>query len=58
MTRTSELKKEPIILWEKLPENFPRSDEPVENICQPLLAAALTEALDLGGLITSSVDCF
>jgi Uma2 family endonuclease len=52
MTRTSELKKEPIIVWEKLPEDFLISDEPVENICQPLLAAALTEALDLGGLIT------
>ena len=47
MAQSLELHREPIILWEKLPEDFILPEEPVENICQPLLAAALTEALDL-----------
>jgi len=33
---------EPIITWEKLPDDFLR-DDPVDNINQPLLAAALIE---------------
>lgn len=40
------------IVWEKLPADFVLPDDPVENINQPLLAAALTEALDLAGLKT------
>ena len=55
MAQTLDLRKEPIIVWDKLPENFILPDEPVENICQPLLAAALTEALDIAELITPSL---
>jgi Uma2 family endonuclease len=40
------------IEWESLPEDFILPDDPVESILQPLLAAALTEALELAGLIT------
>ncbi|MEG4215418.1 hypothetical protein QUA27_04300 [Microcoleus sp. Pol14C6] len=39
------------VTWEKLPDDFKLPDEPVENIDQPLLAAALREALDLAGFI-------
>jgi Uma2 family endonuclease len=35
----------PIITWEPLPADFILPDDPVENIYQPPLAAALTEAL-------------
>jgi Uma2 family endonuclease len=35
------------ITWEKLPQNFVLPDDPVDNINQPLLAAALTESLEL-----------
>lgn len=38
-------KKEPVVTWEKLPEDFILPDDPVENIQQPPLAAALTDAL-------------
>ena len=55
MAQSLDIKQEPTIIWEKLPENFVLPDEPVENICQPLLAAALTEALDLAGLISPSL---
>ena len=37
MAQSLDIKQEPIIIWEKLPENFALTDEPVENICQPLL---------------------
>ncbi len=40
------------ISWEALPTDFVLPDEPVENIQQPLLAAALTDALGAAGLIT------
>lgn len=43
------------ITWEKLPEDFKLPDNPVENIDQPLLAAALREALDLAGFILASM---
>ncbi|WP_416244724.1 Uma2 family endonuclease [Crocosphaera sp. XPORK-15E] len=36
------------ITWELLPEDFILDDEPVDNINQPSLAAALTESLELG----------
>jgi len=39
------------ITWEKLPDDFVLDDEPVENIDQPLLAAALRESLELAGLL-------
>jgi hypothetical protein len=37
------------ITWEKLPEDFVLPDDPVDNINQPTLAAALTESLELAG---------
>ena len=37
------------ITWEKLPDDFVLPDDPVDNINQPTLAAALTESLDLAG---------
>jgi Uma2 family endonuclease len=33
------------IRWEKLPDDYPIPDDPVDNMNQPLLAAALTDAL-------------
>jgi hypothetical protein len=39
------------ITWDKLPEDFVLPDDPVENIQQPFLAAALTDALGTAGLI-------
>jgi len=39
------------ITWEKLPDDFVLDDQPVENIDQPLLAAALRESLELAGLL-------
>ena len=35
------------ITWEKLPDDFVLPDEPVDNIAQPLLAAALNESLEV-----------
>jgi hypothetical protein len=37
------------ITWEKLPDDFVLPDDPVDNINQPTLAAALTESLELAG---------
>lgn len=37
------------ITWEKLPDDFVLPDDPVDNINQPALAAALTEGLQLAG---------
>jgi Uma2 family endonuclease len=45
------LAAKPEIIWEKLPADFILPDDPVESIAQPLLAAALTESLDLAGCI-------
>ncbi len=41
----------PIIIWEKLPPDFPIPDDPVDNFNQPPLAAALTESLGIAGRI-------
>jgi Uma2 family endonuclease len=41
----------PLVTWERLPDDFILPDDPVENIQQPLLAAALTDALGEAGLI-------
>ena len=46
---------EPKIIWELLPQDYILPDEPVESILQPLLAGALTEALELAGLITANM---
>jgi len=45
------VKTEPTITWEALPADFVLPDDPVENIQQPLLAAALTDALGAAGRI-------
>lgn len=37
------------IIWEKLPDDFVLPDQPVDNINQPALAAALTESLEIAG---------
>ncbi len=37
------------ITWEKLPDDFLLPNDPVDNINQPALAAALTESLQLAG---------
>lgn len=41
----------PVITWEPLPDDYFLPDEPVDNLQQPNLAAALTEALGAAGLI-------
>ncbi|WP_293132633.1 Uma2 family endonuclease [Microcoleus sp. bin38.metabat.b11b12b14.051] len=43
------------ITWEKLPDDFILDEEPVENIDQPLLAAALREILEIAGLILQGI---
>ncbi|MEB3342562.1 Uma2 family endonuclease [Okeania sp.] len=43
-------KSEPTVTWTALPEDYILPDDPVENIQQPLLAAALTEALTVAKL--------
>lgn len=42
------------ITWELLPEDFILDDEPVDNVNQPPLAAALTESLELAGKLSSN----
>lgn len=42
-------KPEPVVSWEKLPDDFVLDDQPVDNINQPSLAAALTESLEVAG---------
>jgi Uma2 family endonuclease len=41
----------PVVAWEPLPADFILPDDPVENIQQPSLAAALTDALGAAGRI-------
>jgi Uma2 family endonuclease len=48
-------KIEPTITWEALPADFVLPDDPVENIQQPTLAAALTDALGAASLIQSEM---
>lgn len=38
-----------VVTWEKLPDDFLLPDEPLDNINQPSLAAALTESLEIAG---------
>jgi Uma2 family endonuclease len=45
------IKTEPTVTWEALPTDFLLPDDPVENIQQPPLAAALTDALGAAGRI-------
>ncbi|AFZ24291.1 hypothetical protein Cylst_2048 [Cylindrospermum stagnale PCC 7417] len=49
--QTHPIQKEPIVTWEALPADFILPDDPVENIQQPPLAAALTDALGATGRI-------
>jgi Uma2 family endonuclease len=42
------------ITWEKLPDDFVLPDDPVDNINQPALAAALTESLQLAGKLSET----
>ena len=39
------------ITWEKLPDDFLLPNDPVDNIDQPALAAALTDSLEQAGLL-------
>lgn len=50
-TLPSVLKSPLVIKWEKLPDDVPLEEEPVENEGQPLLAGALRESLELAGFI-------
>ncbi|MBE9079768.1 Uma2 family endonuclease [Romeria aff. gracilis LEGE 07310] len=45
MVQTQPQLSQPAIAWEPLPADYPLPDDPVENIKQPPLAAALTDAL-------------
>jgi Uma2 family endonuclease len=45
------IQKESTVTWEALPADFVLPDDPVENIQQPPLAAALTDALGAAGRI-------
>ncbi len=42
------------ITWEKLPDDFVLDDEPVDNINQPSLAAAVTESLEINGKLPTN----
>ncbi|MEG3436483.1 Uma2 family endonuclease [Pannus brasiliensis CCIBt3594] len=55
MTSIDTPRKQPKVIWEKLPEDYILPEEPVESILQPLLAFALNEALDLAGLLTPAI---
>lgn len=55
MTSTSIAFHQPVIKWELLPPDYPLPDDPVDNLLQPLLAAALREALELAGFILPSM---
>ncbi|WP_333047963.1 hypothetical protein [Microcoleus sp. S13C4] len=55
LSKPDAIKSQYNISWGKLPDDFKLPDEPVENIDQPLLAAALREALALAGFILASM---
>ena len=55
LSKQIEIKTQYTVTWEKLPDDFKFPDDPVENIDQPLLAAALREALDLAGFILAEM---
>ncbi|NJR64402.1 MAG: Uma2 family endonuclease [Leptolyngbyaceae cyanobacterium CRU_2_3] len=42
------------VAWEKLPDSFILDNEPVDNIIQPALAAALTESLELANRLPAT----
>ena len=43
------------VTWERLPDNVPLQEEPVESTAQPLIAGALRESLELSGYIQSEM---
>nr|WP_322667223.1 Uma2 family endonuclease [Dendronalium sp. ChiSLP03b]MDZ8209518.1 Uma2 family endonuclease [Dendronalium sp. ChiSLP03b] len=49
--QVNSIQKEPIVTWEALPADYILPDDPVENIQQPSLAAALSDALGSSGRI-------
>lgn len=51
---TPQLASTPEIVWEKLPEDFVLPDDPVDNINQSALAAALTDSLSLAGYLSET----
>lgn len=51
MAKHNATREQPTVTWEPLPDNFVLPDDPGENIQQPPLAAALTDALGENGLI-------
>jgi Uma2 family endonuclease len=55
MTSGTTLPQDYTVTWEKLPADFILPDDPVENINQPLLAAALSEALGLAQRLTPTM---
>jgi Uma2 family endonuclease len=50
-TQFQRVQFQPKIRWEPLPADFKLPDDPVDNIGQPLLAAALRESLELANWI-------
>ncbi len=42
------------IRWEKLPKHYVLPDDPVDNISQPFIAAALSENLSIAGRISAT----
>lgn len=42
------------VTWEKLPDDYVLPDDPLDNINQPFLAAALTQSLDLAGRLSDT----
>ncbi len=42
------------VTWQKLPDDFVLDNDPVDNINQPLLAAALSESLELAGRLPNN----
>jgi hypothetical protein len=42
------------VTWEKLPDDFVLPNDPVDNINQPLLAAALTQSLEIAGRLSDT----
>jgi hypothetical protein len=42
------------VIWEKLPDDFVLPDDPVDNINQPTLAAALTDSLENAGKLADN----
>ena len=52
--KSKQLTANPDVVWEKLSQDFILPDDPVDNINQPALAAALTESLSLAGYLSET----